>query len=265
MLFHAALRIRKCHRFAKGATSINQHEYRVLEAIDDDLANSAPGLAWMLATFTLATAGQTMPARETIRAGADDVPPRDSNESAGTPTSHIMRLAMGRWTWRWCSMCRINVRRWMRWVLRPVRLLVALADAAGAVREFRSRSWGVLPLSAWAAHGDAESTIAEGQQAAPVADGRTARLEYEPTEQWPDTVIFDRADCGPARPVVRVIIPSAQHRPYETELLLCGHHYRVSRAALARVHASVCQLPGPSGSKPTALIPDLPRSPVPVI
>ena len=29
----------------------------------------------------------------------------------------------------------------------------------------------------------------------------------------------------------------------ETELLLCGHHYRVSRAALAAAHAAVSQLP----------------------
>jgi hypothetical protein len=30
------------------------------------------------------------------------------------------------------------------------------------------------------------------------------------------------------------------------ELLLCGHHYRVSRAALAAAHATVSELPGSS-------------------
>ena len=33
-------------------------------------------------------------------------------------------------------------------------------------------------------------------------------------------------------------------RPQETELLLCGHHYRVSRDALAATHARVEELPG---------------------
>jgi hypothetical protein len=39
-------------------------------------------------------------------------------------------------------------------------------------------------------------------------------------------------------------MPPTQDRAHETELLLCGHHYRVSRAALAAVHARVEELPG---------------------
>ena len=45
-----------------------------------------------------------------------------------------------------------------------------------------------------------------------------------------------------ARAVVRVVMPSTLSRPHETELLLCGHHYRVSRAALAAAHARVEEL-----------------------
>ena len=45
-----------------------------------------------------------------------------------------------------------------------------------------------------------------------------------------------------ARAVVRVVMPSTLGRPHETELLLCGHHYRVSRAALAAAHAPVEEL-----------------------
>ena len=37
-------------------------------------------------------------------------------------------------------------------------------------------------------------------------------------------------------------MPPAAGRPHETELLLCGHHYRVSRAALAAAHARVEEL-----------------------
>jgi hypothetical protein len=43
----------------------------------------------------------------------------------------------------------------------------------------------------------------------------------------------DRACCCPARPVVRVLIPPAPARPHSADLLLCGHHYRTSGAALA--------------------------------
>jgi len=54
----------------------------------------------------------------------------------------------------------------------------------------------------------------------------------------------DQACCCVARAVVRVVMPPTAGRPHETELLLCGHHYRVSRAALAAAHASVHELTG---------------------
>jgi hypothetical protein len=50
--------------------------------------------------------------------------------------------------------------------------------------------------------------------------------------------LADRACCCPAQAMVRVILP-----PHETELLLCGHHYRVARQALTAAHATVCELP----------------------
>jgi len=53
-----------------------------------------------------------------------------------------------------------------------------------------------------------------------------------------------RACCCPASPAVRVIMPPCPGRPHTTELLLCGHHYRVSRAALAAAKAIVRELPG---------------------
>ena len=52
----------------------------------------------------------------------------------------------------------------------------------------------------------------------------------------------DQACCCVARAVVRVTMPPGPGRPDETELLLCGHHYRVSRAALAAAHAQVEEL-----------------------
>jgi hypothetical protein len=55
--------------------------------------------------------------------------------------------------------------------------------------------------------------------------------------------LADRACCCPAQAMVRVILPPTATRPHETELLLCGHHYRVARQALTAAHAAVCELP----------------------
>jgi len=39
--------------------------------------------------------------------------------------------------------------------------------------------------------------------------------------------------------VVRVLIPPASSRPHSVDLLLCGHHYRMSCAALAAAGAVI--------------------------
>ena len=54
----------------------------------------------------------------------------------------------------------------------------------------------------------------------------------------------DLACCCPAKATVRVTMPPTQARRYETDLLLCGHHYRASRTALAVARAVVRALPG---------------------
>jgi len=57
----------------------------------------------------------------------------------------------------------------------------------------------------------------------------------------------DRACCCSAKALVRVLMPPTAARPHETELLLCGHHYRASSQALAATGARVRELPGTSG------------------
>lgn len=54
----------------------------------------------------------------------------------------------------------------------------------------------------------------------------------------------DSACCCSAKAAVRVIMPPRPGRPRETDLLLCGHHYRASRQALAAANATVHPLPG---------------------
>jgi hypothetical protein len=79
-----------------------------------------------------------------------------------------------------------------------------------------------------------------------------------------DSLPASRACCCPARPVVQVIMPPTAGRPHSVDLLLCGHHYRVSCQALAVAGATVSELPEIAGNKPTALLPELPDSRVPV-
>ena len=70
--------------------------------------------------------------------------------------------------------------------------------------------------------------------------GQAAGTPPEDRAAWsgpPD--LGDRACCCPARPVVRVLIPPAPARRHSVDLLLCGHHYRASCAALAAVGAVI--------------------------
>jgi hypothetical protein len=48
-----------------------------------------------------------------------------------------------------------------------------------------------------------------------------------------------RACCCPARPVVTVVMPPTARRPDPVDLLLCGHHFRASQAALQAAGATV--------------------------
>jgi len=51
-------------------------------------------------------------------------------------------------------------------------------------------------------------------------------------------VVAARACCCPARPVVTVVMPPTASRPYPVDLLLCGHHFRVSQASLKAAGAA---------------------------
>jgi hypothetical protein len=54
--------------------------------------------------------------------------------------------------------------------------------------------------------------------------------------------VMEQACCCPSHPAVRVIMPPTAARPHETDLLLCGHHYRESSDALATAGAVVQHL-----------------------
>jgi hypothetical protein len=54
----------------------------------------------------------------------------------------------------------------------------------------------------------------------------------------------DRACCCLARPAVVVAMPPAPGRRHQTDLLLCGHHYRLSRNSLIDTGAAVVDMNG---------------------
>jgi hypothetical protein len=103
------------------------------------------------------------------------------------------------------------------------------------------------PFPAARASGDAEAMDARFHQASQAPSA--APLYGGGSAAGPSPL--DQACCCVARAVVRVVMPPTAGRPHETELLLCGHHYRVSRAALAAAHARVEELTG-SAVDPTA-------------
>jgi hypothetical protein len=65
----------------------------------------------------------------------------------------------------------------------------------------------------------------------------TARAEDNQATWNGPPRLADRSCCCPARPVVAVLIPPTSARPHPVDLLLCGHHYLRSRAALAAAGA----------------------------
>ncbi|HEU5161031.1 MAG TPA: hypothetical protein VFU43_28800 [Streptosporangiaceae bacterium] len=64
--------------------------------------------------------------------------------------------------------------------------------------------------------------------------GVPADVEGDEKADWTWPLAFaERACCCAAKPAVLVIMPSAPTRPYPMDLLMCRHHYRRSRHALA--------------------------------
>jgi hypothetical protein len=53
-----------------------------------------------------------------------------------------------------------------------------------------------------------------------------------------------RACCCAALPAVIAVLPPSAGRPSATDVLLCGHHYRASVAALAAREATILDIGG---------------------
>jgi hypothetical protein len=68
--------------------------------------------------------------------------------------------------------------------------------------------------------------------------------QHTPGDAAGSAVLAGRACCCAAQAAVQITMPPMAARPHETDLLLCGHHYRVSRPVLQAAHAAVRELPG---------------------
>jgi hypothetical protein len=94
--------------------------------------------------------------------------------------------------------------------------------------------------------------------------GGQPSLMHDDTMTSEATAQLGQACCCPARPVVRVMIPPNEKCPRWTDLLLCGHHYRVSLQALLDVQAVITELPAPGDGHQEALLPVVPAPAAPV-
>ena len=91
-----------------------------------------------------------------------------------------------------------------------------------------------------------------GSRASGQDSATAARRPARPGAVRPRTHLIDwrvirkaeRACCCPAKPVVVAVMPPSAGRPNQTDLLLCGHHYRVSRQALRRAGAVILDING---------------------
>jgi hypothetical protein len=63
-------------------------------------------------------------------------------------------------------------------------------------------------------------------------------------EKWIKNLITaERACCCSAKPSTVAVLPSRPGRPEPVDLLLCNHHYREAKAALAAAGAEIHQAP----------------------
>jgi hypothetical protein len=78
---------------------------------------------------------------------------------------------------------------------------------------------------------------------APPAAPRTAPVPARGRIDW-HAIRRAQSCCCPASPAIVAVMPPRAGRPHQTELLLCGHHYRASRRTLTAAGAAVLDIGG---------------------
>lgn len=78
-----------------------------------------------------------------------------------------------------------------------------------------------------------------------MAPAGEAAAPPDPARDWAEMLLrADSACCCPARPLFVAMLPPAPGRLEPVDLLLCGHHYRAARTALAAAGAIVFDATG---------------------
>ncbi len=89
------------------------------------------------------------------------------------------------------------------------------------------------------------SQLAAADQESRAAEIQSAQLpDPVPGIDWQIVRQARRSCCCSAGPAAIAIMPARAGRQHPTELLLCMHHYRASREALAASQATVVTLSG---------------------
>ena len=88
------------------------------------------------------------------------------------------------------------------------------------------------------------SHTGQGTGRAEPSPGPPAPPPGTPSIDWPAARQAGRACCCTARPVIIAIMPPTPSRTHPTDLLLCGHHYRMCRKGLAAADATVLDFTG---------------------
>jgi hypothetical protein len=81
------------------------------------------------------------------------------------------------------------------------------------------------------------------QQAADAPRWLPCQADAQPID-WAAARSASRSCCCPAAPAVVAVMPPVPDRRHRTEILLCMHHFRTSRAALSAAGAAVYRLDG---------------------
>jgi hypothetical protein len=87
------------------------------------------------------------------------------------------------------------------------------------------------------------------------AAGPADRPDQERTSALADPSVPMESCCCPARPMFKVVMPPTAARPRPVDLWLCGHHCRVSQAALESAGAKVYPLAATAGYAVPAGVP----------
>jgi hypothetical protein len=82
--------------------------------------------------------------------------------------------------------------------------------------------------------------------ARPVQEPRMAGPDpgFSGQVNWRAAGRAQRACCCPAQPVIIAVVPPAPGRVRAVDVLLCAHHYRLSRDALATAGAALLHISG---------------------